>query len=156
MTAEQTLAVVRRSVTVTASVEKAFAVFTESFGSWWPAGYHINPDGYESAFIEARVGGRWFERAPDGTESVWGRVLEWDPPARILLTWQLSSSYVFEPDRSSEVEITFTAEDDGRTRVDLVHRGIDRLTGADEVAKTVGGDGGWSAILARFAAALEA
>jgi uncharacterized protein YndB with AHSA1/START domain len=156
MNAEQTLAAIRRSVTVRAPIEKAFAVFTESFGTWWPADYHVNPKGYESAFIEPQVGGRWFERAPDGSEYDWGRVLAWDPPRRILLTWQLNGEYVFEPEQASEVEITFTAEDAGRTRVDVVHSRFEGLTGADSVARTVGGERGWSAILPRFAAAAEA
>jgi uncharacterized protein YndB with AHSA1/START domain len=156
MNAEQTLAAVRRSVTVKAAVEKAFAVFTESFGTWWPADYHVNPNGYETAFIEPRLGGRWFERAPDGSESDWGRVLAWEPPHRILLSWQLNGEYVLEPDQASEVEITFTAEGGGRTRVDLTHSKFEGLTGGDSVASTVGGASGWSAILPRFVAAAEA
>src|SRR5258705_5358505 len=128
MNAEQTLAAVHRSVTVQAPIEKAFAVFTESFGSWWPTSHHVNPNGYETSYIEPAVGGRWYERAPDGSECDWGRVLAWDPPHRILLTWQLSGEYAFESDNASEVEVTFPAEDDGRTRGDLVHSNVDGLT----------------------------
>ena len=156
MNAEQTLAAVRRSVTVTAPIEKAFAVFTDSFGTWWPADYHLNPNGYESAFSEPVAGGRWFERAPDGSEYDWGRVLAWGPLRRILLTWQLSGDYAFEPENASEVEITFTAEDGGRTRVDVIHSKFEGLTRGDSVAATVGGDSGWSAILPRYQAAAEA
>jgi uncharacterized protein YndB with AHSA1/START domain len=72
-----TLAAVRRSVTVKAPVERAFAVFTEAFTTWWPADYHVNPNGYEASFIEPRLGGRWYERAADGSEADWGTVLEW-------------------------------------------------------------------------------
>ena len=154
MNKEQTLAAVRRSVTVKAPIEKAFAVFTESFGTWWPADYHVNPNGYETAFIEPRVGGRWFERAPDGSEYDWGRVLAWDPPRRILLTWQLNGDYVFEPDHSSEVEVTFTAVEGGRTQVALVHSKFESLTGSETVAATVGGDRGWNTLLSRYEAAM--
>ncbi len=156
MNAEQTMAAVRRSVTVNAPVERAFAVFTDSFGTWWPESYHVNPNGYETAFIEPFVGGRWFERAPDGSEYDWGRVLAWDPPHRIVLAWQLNNEYVFEPDQSSEVEITFTAQDGGRTRVDLIHSKFEGLTGGDGVAAVVGGETGWSALLPRFQNAAEA
>jgi uncharacterized protein YndB with AHSA1/START domain len=156
MNAEQTMAAVRRSVTVNAPIERAFAVFTESFGTWWPADYHVNPNGYETAFIEPVVGGRWFERAPDGSEYDWGRVLAWDPPRRVVLTWQLNNEYVFEPDRSSEVEITFTSEEVGRTRVDLVHSKFEGLTGGDSVAAVVGGETGWGRLLPLFRAAAEA
>jgi uncharacterized protein YndB with AHSA1/START domain len=156
MNAEQTMAAVRRSVTVNAPIERAFAVFTESFGTWWPESHHVNPNGYETALIEPVVGGRWYERAPDGSEYDWGRVLAWDPPRRIVLTWQLNDEYVFEPDHASEVEITFTPEGGGRTRVDLIHSKFEGLTGGDSVAATVSGETGWGGLLLRFQAAAEA
>jgi uncharacterized protein YndB with AHSA1/START domain len=150
-----TLAAVRRSVTVKASVEKAFAVFTESFTTWWPADYQINPNGYEASFIEPRVGGRWYERAADGSEADWGTVLEWDPPHRVKLTWQLDGTYQYDPDpeHASVVEVTFTDEGGGQTRVDLVHSRFEGLAGAASVAETVGGANGWKTILSRFEAA---
>jgi uncharacterized protein YndB with AHSA1/START domain len=156
MNTEQTLAAVRRSVTVAAPIEKAFAVFTEFFGTWWPSDYQINPSGYETAFIEPRVGGRWFERAPDGSECDWGRVLTWDPPRLIRLAWQLNGDYEYEPDNESEVEITFTEEEGGRTRVDLVHSKFEGLTHSGRVAASISDDGGWSSILPRYAAAVAA
>ena len=156
MNTQSTLPAVRRSVTVAAPVERAFAVFTESFASWWPVGHHINPNGYAGAYIEPRVGGRWFERAPDGSEVDWGVVLEWEPPTRLLMTWQLNGGWEYDadPDRATEVEVTFTPDGTG-TRVDLVHSKIERAALAPQLAEGVGGPGGWNGLLARFAAVTE-
>ena len=158
MNTEQTLAAVHRTVTVRATPEKAFTVFTTSFASWWPTGYHVNPNGYDAAFIEPRAGGRWYERGPDGSECDWGRVLEWDPPRRLKLSWQLDSEYVFDPDpdHASEVDVTFTEEEPGVTRVDLVHCRFEGLAGGESVADTVGGESGWTAILPHFVEAAAA
>jgi len=147
-----TLAAVRRTVTVKAPVEKAFAVFTESFTTWWPADYHVNPNGYDAAFIEPRVGGRWYERATDGSEADWGVVLDWDPPHRLRLTWQLDGAYQFDPDpaHASEVEVTFTDAGEGMTRVDVTHSRFEGLADGAAVAETVGGDNGWRTLLSHF------
>ncbi len=151
-----TLAAVHRSVTVKASVEKAFAVFTEAFTTWWPPTYQISPNGYEAAFIEPRLGGRWYQRCPDGSEQDWGTVLAWDPPHHVRLTWQIDAEWQYDPDPShaSEVDVTFTDEGNGLTRVDLVHSRFDQLAGAASLAETVGGENGWKTILSRFESAL--
>ena len=83
MNAEQTLAAVRRTVTVGGPSRRRSPSSPSRSATWWPPDYHVNPNGYEAAFIEPRVGGRWFERAPDGSECDWGRVLAWDPPRRL-------------------------------------------------------------------------
>ena len=121
MKQDLTIPAVTRSVTVNASIEKAFSVFTERFAAWWPGSHQINPNGYEAAYIEPRVGGRWYERAPDGTECDWGTVLAWEPPNRLLLTWQLDGEYTYDPDQAhaSEVEVRFIAEGPSTTRVEL-------------------------------------
>jgi len=148
---------VERSVTVKAPVEKAFRVFTERFATWWPTSHSINPQGYAAAFIEAREGGRWYERAPDGSEQDWGRVLTWEPPHRLVLSWQLDGDYSYDPDpaHASEVEITFTAEGADQTRVDLVHSGFERQAKPESVAGSVGNEGGWNGLLLRFGDAVE-
>ena len=153
MNTQSTLPAVRRSVTVAAPVERAFAVFTESFASWWPVGHHINPNGYAGAYIEPRVGGRWFERAEDGTECDWGVVLAWDPPTRIVLTWQLNGEWEYDADpaRATEVEINFIAEGPTTTKVDLVHDKLERAVYGDRLGEGVSGDGGWTGILRRYA-----
>jgi uncharacterized protein YndB with AHSA1/START domain len=147
-----TIPAVVRSITVNAPVERAFSVFTESFSAWWPAAHHINPQGYEAAYIEPRVGGRWFERAPDGTECEWGTVLAWEPPHRVLLTWQLNGEFEYDPDadHASEVEVRFTAEGPSQTRVDLVHGRLERVVSGDKLAAAVGHTDGWNGLLRRY------
>jgi uncharacterized protein YndB with AHSA1/START domain len=157
MKQDLTIPAVTRSVTVNASIEKAFSVFTEKFAAWWPTSHQINPNGYEAAYIEPRVGGRWYERAPDGTECEWGTVLAWEPPNRLLLTWQLDGEYTYDPDpaHASEVEVRFIAEGPSTTRVELVHGKLERLAHATQLAESVGGSGGWNGLLRRFADAVE-
>jgi uncharacterized protein YndB with AHSA1/START domain len=157
MNQELTIPAVTRSVTVNAAIEKAFSVFTEKFAAWWPTSHQINPNGYEAAYIEPRVGGRWYEQAPDGTQCDWGTVLAWEPPNRLLLTWQLDGEYTYDPDPShaSEVEVRFTAEGPSTTRVELVHGNLERLAHATQLAGSVGGGGGWNGLLRRFADAVE-
>jgi len=152
MNAQTTLPAIRRSVTVNVPVEKAFAVFTESFATWWPK-HHVNPNGYEGAYIEPGVGGRWFERAPDGSECDWGRVLGWDPPHRVLLSWHLNGEYDYDPNtaRASEVEVRFIAEGPTTTRVELVHSKLERAVGGARLGESVAGDTGWGWIMERYA-----
>jgi uncharacterized protein YndB with AHSA1/START domain len=151
---QTTIAPVRYGVTVPISAERAFTLFTEGFNSWW-IGHHIGAADLAEAVIEPRVDGRWYERGVDGTECDWGKVLVFDPPARLVLTWQLNCRYEYDPDLShaSEVEVLFT-ERDGMTRVDLEHRYIERLgAGGQELAEGVSGDGGWPGILELYAKA---
>ncbi len=157
MTQQTTDTPVRRSVTVAVPVEKAFAVFTERFDTWWPAEHHIGAADYQGAELEPRQGGRWYERGTDGSECDWGQVLAWEPPHRLLLSWQITPDWQPEPElaRSSEVEVRFTAEGPDRTRVDVEHRGFDRHgpTG-DSMRQAVFGEGGWGTILQKYTAAL--
>jgi DNA-binding transcriptional ArsR family regulator/uncharacterized protein YndB with AHSA1/START domain len=150
---------VRRSVTVAAAPERAFAVFTERFGEWWPLELHsIAVDDPEpgregevpaGAAIEPGEGGRVYERLADGTELGWGHVTTWDPPNRLVLSWNPSRA-----DRPhTEIEITFTAEGDG-TRVDLEHRGWERL-GPRGAQVREGYASGWVGTLDRFASLIE-
>ena len=87
-----TEAVVRKTITVSASLEHAFAVFTEGYDSWWPRTHHIGKAPMEKAIIELRAGGRCYSTQVDGTECDWGRVLVWDPPHRLVLAWQITTS----------------------------------------------------------------
>lgn len=145
---QATIAPVRISVMVPIPADKAFKLFTEGFNSWW-IGHHIGTADLAEAVIEPREGGRWYERGVDGSECDWGKVLTFQPPGRIVLTWQLNGEFAYDPDlaHASEVEVLFT-EANGQTRVDFEHRHIERLgAGADELAKSVGSEGGWPAIL---------
>jgi uncharacterized protein YndB with AHSA1/START domain len=147
---------VRRTVTVPLDPERAFALFAERMDAWWPASHSITDAPFETAVIEPRGGGRWYERAQDGTEADWGRVLEYDPPRRLVLGWQLQADYSYDPDpaRGSEIEVRFTVAGEGSTRVDLEHRHFERHGhGADEVRRSVGSENGWAGLLAGYAAA---
>jgi uncharacterized protein YndB with AHSA1/START domain len=153
-----TIAPVRRSVFVQAPPERAFEVFTEGFASWWPSTHSIVEGGYDAALIEPVEGGRWYERGKTGEECDWGRVLAYEPPTRVVLSWQLDAEYRFDPDASKagEVEVTFTPEGGG-TRVQLEHRGFERRAdGGASVAESVGGENGWGGLLAIYAKAAQA
>ena len=153
-----TEAVVRKTITVSASLEHAFAVFTEGYDSWWPRTHHIGKSPMEKVIIETREGGRCYSTQVDGTECDWGRVLVWDPPHRLVLVWQITHEWGYEPDlaRSSEVDIQFTAEPGGRTRVDLEHRHFERHgAGATAMRTAVDSPNGWSGLLQLFAARAE-
>ena len=110
------------------------------------------------AIIEAKTGGRCYTEQMDGTDCPWGSVLVWDPPARLVIAWQITHEWQFEPDlaRSSEVEITFTPEPDGSTRVQLEHRHFERH-GAGAAAMKAGVDSpnGWGGLLALYAREVE-
>ena len=144
---------VRKSITVATSVEHAFRVFTEDLDSWWPRTHHIGKAPMKKALIERRSGGRCYFEQQDGTECDWGRVLVWDPPRRLVLAWQVTHVWGYEPDlaRSSEVEVRFTPEQDGSTRVDLEHRNLQRHGSGFETMRTaVDSPNGWSGLLRLF------
>jgi len=141
---------VRKSVTVPTSRARAFEIFTKEFDSWWYPGHHIAAEPYESVTIEPRVGGRWFERDANGNECDWGRVLVWDPPARVVLAWQLTSEFKYDPNFETPVEIRFTAVDANTTRVELEHRLNAYGDDAEAMGQGLGGEGGWSLLLRRY------
>jgi uncharacterized protein YndB with AHSA1/START domain len=149
---------VRKSITVNASVDRAFAVFTAEFDTWWPRTHHIGKSPMMEAIIERRAGGRCYTKQEDGTDCDWGRILEWDPPHRFLLAWQITQEWGYEPDlsKASEVEVRFTPEPGGRTRVDLDHRHFERMGPGGETMRTgVSGPGGWSGLMELFKARAE-
>lgn len=148
---------VRRTVTVGISVERAFELFTGGFARWWPLdSHHIGEQPAETAVVEPRAGGRWFERAADGTECDWGRVLAWEPPHRLVLSWHLNADWAYDPDvsRASEIEVSFVQDGDA-TRVELEHRNLERHARGDEIRLAISGDGGWSGLLQLFREAAE-
>src|SRR6476661_787964 len=102
---DDVLAPVQKSITVRASVEKAFRVFTSDFDSWWPRSHHIGKSPMKRAIIEGRVGGRCYTEQEDGTDCPWGTIVEWDPPHRFMLAWQITHAWGFEPDRSKSSEV---------------------------------------------------
>jgi uncharacterized protein YndB with AHSA1/START domain len=149
---------VKKSVVVNASVEHAFQVFTTGFDSWWPRGHHIGKSPMTEAVIEGKRGGRCYSKQVDGTECDWGQILEWDPPHRFVLAWQISPEWSYQPDlgKSSEVEIIFTPEKGGGTRVDLEHRHFERMgPGGDAMRQGVAAPGGWGTLLDEFKQRVE-
>jgi uncharacterized protein YndB with AHSA1/START domain len=147
---------VRKQLTVEASPEQAFEVFTAGFGGWWPPSHHIGAGAYKTAVIEPRVGGRWYEVGQDGSECDWGDVLVWDPPGRLVLAWRLSADWKYQKDLLTEVEVKFTAEG-ARTLVELEHRKLENWgAGAGQAHAAIDGDGGWSGLLKMYAAGVAA
>jgi DNA-binding transcriptional ArsR family regulator/uncharacterized protein YndB with AHSA1/START domain len=124
---EQPEILVDKTVRVNAPLAVAFEVFIEQ--RWWPVDTHhlARPAGCE-VVLEPFPGGRWYERAADGTETDWGTVLSWQPPYRLLLTWQVSPRWTYEPApaRASQIEVTFTPDGPGATRVHFTHRHLGR------------------------------
>jgi uncharacterized protein YndB with AHSA1/START domain len=149
---------VRKSITVKAGAERAFQVFTQGVDSWWPRTHHIGKSPMKKAIIEGRVGGRCYSEQVDGTDCDWGKVLAWDPPRRLVLAWQITHEWGYEPDlaKSSEVEVIFTPLADGSTRVDLEHRYFARHgAGAAAMRTAVGAPGGWGSLLELYTAEVE-
>ncbi len=156
MTAPQNIAdkSVRKSITVKASVKRAFEVYTEGFDTWWPRSHHIGKSPLKKAIMEGHAGGRCYSEQMDGTECDWGRILVWEPPHRFVMAWQITHEWGYQPDlaKSSEVEIRFTAVGDGLTRVDLEHRYFERHgEGADSMRTAVDAPNGWTGLLQLFA-----
>jgi uncharacterized protein YndB with AHSA1/START domain len=159
MPAEQSIDIpVRRTISVSASVERAFRVFTAEFDTWWPRSHHIGKSPMKKAIVEGKAGGRCYTEQEDGTESDWGRVLVWEPPHRIVLAWQITPEWGYQPDlaQSSEVEIRFSPVAGGGTRVDLEHRHFERHgSGAPTMRTAVDSPNGWTGVMQIFAERVE-
>jgi uncharacterized protein YndB with AHSA1/START domain len=145
---------VRRSVRVGVPRERAFEVFTAGIDRWWPKSHHIGAADLDTLVIEPRQGGRWYERGVDGSECEVGKVLVWDPPTRLVLGWQLTPDFKFDPDLVTEVEVQFIAEGANATRVELEHRNLERFGDRVEaMRRQIDGPGGWGNLLQLFAQA---
>jgi len=143
---------VRKSVTVKAPPSRAFEVFTSGIGRWWPKSHHISAADLQTVIIEPRLGGRWYELAVDGAECEVGKVLVWDPPERVVLAWQLTGDWKYDPELVTEVEVRFIAEGEGFTRVELEHRDLERFGDRAEATRAqIDGPSGWGGLLQLFA-----
>ena len=148
---------IRRQIVVTASRERAFEVFTSRMTTWWPSDHHIGSAPIEQIVIEPREGGRWFTRHTDGTETSTGYVAAWEPPDRVVVTWQIAPDWRYDPSLVTTVEVRFVEEAPGRTRVELEHRDLDRFgPEADRMRATFEDPGAWTATLEAFAAGVTA
>jgi hypothetical protein len=145
---------VSRSVLVGTGIERAFAAFAEGMGHWWPSEHHIAEKSFVDIVVQPRVGGRWYECAADGSECDWGRVLAWDPPRHLALSWHLDGNFVYDPDpdRASRVDVSFVALGASTTRLELVHSGLDRHGDTwPSLLDGIASPNGWSGMLAQFA-----
>ena len=144
---------IRHSVVVNAPVERAFAVFTEQFGNFKPREHNLLAVPIAETVFERQVGGHIYDRGVDGSMCRWARVLVYEPPSRVVFSWDIGPAWQLETDlsKTSEVEVRFTAEPGERTRVELEHRHLDRHgPGWQSVADGVGGDAGWPLYLDRY------
>ncbi len=149
-------AVVNRTIRVEVPIERAFQIFAERMGDWWPASHHIAVEPFSAIVMEKRAGGRWFERDSNGTVCDWGRVLVWDPPRRLILAWHLQSDWKFnaDPARASEVVLEFSSKGPAATWLEFEHRYLERHgQGYEKMREGVDSPGGWTAVLARYVAA---
>jgi uncharacterized protein YndB with AHSA1/START domain len=144
---------VRKVVSVQAPPAIAWRVFTEKMGSWWPlAQYKIGKTNAVDAIIEPRAGGRWYERGEDGSTCDWGRVLSWEPPSRLVLTWDITADWQFDPALNTEIEVRFIPDGRAGTRVEFEHRRLDRYGARrDQMRNIFDKTGDWGRLLESFA-----
>jgi uncharacterized protein YndB with AHSA1/START domain len=150
---------VRTSIVVEAPIDRAFSVFTEGIGSWFPPEYNLMDEEIAERVFEPREGGSVYDRGVNGGECRWAHVLAYEPPARVVIRWEIDPRWQIEtnPDRASEVDVRFFAEEPDRTRVELEHRHLDRHgEGWEQIRESVAGEGGWAGCLQRFAEQLAA
>ena len=146
---------VRKQIVVDAPIEHAFTVFTDRFGDFKPPEHNLLGAPITETVFEARAGGSIVDRAADGSECRWARILVFDPPERVVFSWDISPQWTIETDQAqtSEVEVRFYAESPARTRVELEHRHIDRHgPGWEAITSGVDGPEGWPLYLERYAA----
>lgn len=154
MNAQAAVIPVRVQIVVEAPIERAFRVFTEDFGSFKPAEHNMLAVPIAETVFEPRVGGHLYDRGVDGSECRWARVLAYEPPDRVVISWDISPHWQVETDlaKTSEVEVRFIAEAPTRTRVELEHRHVERHgEGWESVRDGVSADQGWPLYLQRYA-----
>lgn len=144
---------VRKSVQVQAPQEVAWRVFTEQMGAWWPlAHYKIGQAKAVDAIVEPKVGGRWYELGEDGSVCQWGSVLAWEPNSRLLLSWDITADWQYDPALKTEIEIRFIPDGKNATRVEFEHRHLDRYGARrDQMRRVFDVEGDWGRLLEGFA-----
>jgi hypothetical protein len=149
----ETVEAIRREVVVDVGQARAFELFTADMTSWWPSAHHIGSAPIRQVVVEPRTGGRWYTEHQDDTETSTGFVAAWEPPDRLVVTWQIGADWAYHPDLVTTVEVRFEALGEDRTRVLLEHRDLEAF-GADAVAmrKTFDAPDAWTTTLAAYAA----
>jgi len=143
---------VLKSIDVDAPPPRAFEVFTAF--RWWPKSHSIlaSKSPQAAVTVEPHVGGRWYERGEDGSECDWGKVISWEPPKQLVLSWQINGNFQFDPKIATEVVVTFTAAGAGKTHVALEHRLFERFGAEGEkIRAAVDSPAGWTGLLKMFA-----
>jgi uncharacterized protein YndB with AHSA1/START domain len=154
MTQEPSATTVVHAVVVDAPIDKAFKVFTEDFGRFKPPEHNMLGVEIAETVFEPRQGGHLYDRGVDGSECRWGRILAYEPPHRVVVSWDIGPTWQIEtdPDKTSEFEVRFVAETPDRTKVELEHRNLDRHgEGWEGVRQGVDGEQGWPLYLHRYA-----
>jgi uncharacterized protein YndB with AHSA1/START domain len=143
---------IKRSIRVKATPAKAFDMFTAGMGRWWIKSHSINKASpIKAVIVEPKVGGAWFEQGEDGSKCTWGKVLAWDPPSRLVLSWQIDAHFQYDPSLETEVEIRFVPFGE-ETEVQLEHRNLDRFgAAAEQIRGIFESPGGWPGLLSAFA-----
>lgn len=150
MTAAAPVPPIRKTLTVDAAIDRAFSVFTAKMSLWWPREHHIGKSPLLECVVEPQAQGRWYEVCEDGSTCEWGKVLVWEPPARLVLAWQLNHQFAYDPSLITEVDIRFTALGPKRTQVDFEHRNLERF-GEGALPTAAAMDQGWGQILDAYA-----
>ncbi|ABD90142.1 SRPBCC family protein [Rhodopseudomonas palustris] len=146
---------IRKQIVVDTPPDRAFRVFTEQHGAWWPLEtHHVGDKPAETAIIEPKAGGRWFERSTDGTEHLWGRVLVWEPPQHLVMTWEINGDWKHDDALVTEVDVRFVPVGAKQTRIEFEHRLLENY-GANAHFMRAPMDGGWSSFLELFGAQTE-
>lgn len=151
-------AAVKRTLHVEVPIEKAFQVFTERMGKWWPESHHVGGTPFKDILIDPKKGGRWYEINAEGVECIWGTVIAWEPPKKVVLSWHLQPDWTFNADiaKASEVALEFIADGPDQTRVEFEHRHLERHgEGWQQMREKVGAEGGWPVILKQYLAAVK-
>jgi len=157
MTTPAAATTVHHEIVVNAPIERAFSVFSEDFGSFKPPEHNLLGVEIAETVFEPRTGGRLYDRGVDGSECNWARVLAYEPPDRVVISWDINPRWQIETDleKTSEVQVTFTAEGPDRTHVELEHRHLDRHgRGWEEMRDAIGSPDGWSGGMRAFATRL--
>jgi hypothetical protein len=149
---------IRRQVRVKAPQERAFDTFVSGMGKWWLKSHSLLKSPQRDVVIEPREGGRWYEVGEDDSEQMWGRVLAWEPHGRVMLAWQLTGDWTYDPDFETTVEVLFTPDGE-HTLVNFEHRDLERFGANAEAIRggyDTGMDGGWGSLLASYREVAEA
>lgn len=149
--------VVRKSVSVEASQDHAFDVFVHQQSTWWPKEHCLGEPPLQRAVVEPKAGGRWYEIDSKGAECNWGRVVAYDPTSGVVLAWQITADWKYDPDIYTEVEVRFVSETPNITRVDLEHRGLEAYgEAAEKMRELFEHPDAWQKSLELFRAAANA